>query len=282
MNYIFSIFKILRPLNIFLSFISGIIAAFLIGALDSPLLPYAIITILSYCGASNILNDILDINIDKINRPERILSSGKLKISYALLIMGMLFSVGIIASTYLLPIGKNISLFFVLPLLILYTPIFKKLPFIGNLIIGLIIGSVFIFIEGSLLGNITQMWIPCLLATHLSTIRELSKDAEDIIGDSTYDFHTFPKIFGLIPTLWLLRILSIILFLYSILPWINGQYSIVYFIFLIIGIIVPLFYNVFYILNKKSVYSDYSIVAKNLKGVTIIGILVILSTAFSF
>ena len=126
------------------------------------------------------------------------------------------------------------------------------------------------------------MWIPFLLAANLSTIRELSKDVEDIIGDSTYNFQTFPKKFGLIPTLWLLRILSIILFLYSILPWINGQYSIVYFIFLIIGIIIPLFYNVFYILNKKSVYSDYSIVAKNLKGLTIIGIFVILSTAFSF
>ena len=57
MNYIISILKILRPLNIMLSLISAIIAAFLIGELGSPLLPYAIITILSYCGGANILND---------------------------------------------------------------------------------------------------------------------------------------------------------------------------------------------------------------------------------
>tara|TARA_Y100000588_G_scaffold199197_1_gene212943 strand:+ start:672 stop:1520 length:849 start_codon:yes stop_codon:yes gene_type:complete len=282
MNYIISILKILRPLNIMLSLISAITAAFLIGELGSPLLPYAIITILSYCGGANILNDILDIHIDKINRPERILPSGNLKIIAATFTMIILFIIGIISSTYILPIGKIISLFIVLPLLILYTPILKKLPFIGNLVIGIIIGIVFIFIEGSLSNNIVHMWTPFFLATILSTIRELSKDAEDIIGDSIYNFQTFPKKFGLISTLWLLRFLSIILCLYAIFPWIDGYYGIIYLIFLIIGIIIPLFYNIFYILNKQSIYSDYSRVSKNLKGITIVGIFVILSTSITF
>ena len=101
MNYIISILKILRPLNIMLSLISAITAAFLIGELGSPLLPYAIITILSYCGGANILNDILDIHIDKINRPERILPSGNLKIIVAKFTMIILFIIGIISSTYI-------------------------------------------------------------------------------------------------------------------------------------------------------------------------------------
>ena len=129
MSLIFPYINILRPLNLIFAALSVVIAAYLTDSLNqTSIIMNGVMVVVSFAGASNILNDILDINIDKINCPERILPSGKLKIFQALLIMGILFSVGIIASTYLLPIGKNISLFLILPILILYTPIFKKLP----------------------------------------------------------------------------------------------------------------------------------------------------------
>ena len=91
MNSFFSGIQILRPLNMILCLMAVLIAAFLIGGLSSPHLPYTILTVLCFSGASNILNDILDIHIDRVNQPDRVLPSGRLKILDALILMGILY-----------------------------------------------------------------------------------------------------------------------------------------------------------------------------------------------
>ena len=194
--------------------------------------------------------------------------------------MGVLYGVGILACTYLQPLGRQIALIIVLPLLILYTPLFKRLPFIGNMVVGGILGLVFLFTEGALNGNVDQMWIPFFLASALSTIRELCKDAADIKGDSIGSLQTFPRKFGLISTLWLLRILSVTLCFFAITPYTSGYYGIVYLILLILGIEIPLLYSMFIILSEKSDSAEYIKVAKILKGVTMVGMLVILSSGY--
>ena len=277
----FACIQILRPFNMILCIISVLIAAFLINGLSSHLLLYTILVVLCFAGASNILNDVFDVRIDEINQPERVLPSGRLKILEALFIMSILYVIGILACTYLLPLGQKIALITVLPLLVLYTPLFKRFPFIGNLVIGCIIGLVFLFTEGSINGNADKMWIPFLLATALSTIRELCKDAEDMEGDSTDNLQTFPKKFGLISTLWFLRILSVALCFFAIIPGVNGYYGVSYLITLILGVEIPLLFCVFMILDKNSCSSDYSRGAMILKGITIMGMFVIFSSKFS-
>ena len=108
--------KILRPLNISLSLIAVIISAYLIDALNSPLLPHVCLIVFCFAGASNILNDVLDIHIDKINQPNRVLPSRRIRVWNVLMLMSVLYAIGIISSTYLLPLGRNISLMLVLPL----------------------------------------------------------------------------------------------------------------------------------------------------------------------
>ena len=280
MNHIFSSIEIIRPLNILLCLLSVFISAWLINSTASPLLPYAAVVVVCFASASNILNDILDIHIDEINRPDRVLPSGQLRIQDALILMGLLYIVGLMACAYIQPLGRKIALITVLPLLILYTPLFKRLPFIGNIVVGSILGLVFIFTEGALHGNADQMWIPFFLASALSTIRELCKDAADIEGDSIDNLQTFPRKFGLISTLWLLRILTTMLCLLAIIPYTSGHYGIIYLIILIICVEIPLLHSMFFVLSEKSGSAAYSKTAKTLKGVTIAGMLVILSSAF--
>ena len=277
---IFSSIQILRPLNMILCLLSVLITAFLVDGLSSFLLPYTIFTVICFAGASNILNDVLDLHIDKINRPWRVLPSGRLRISNALLLMTLFYGGGIITTTYLQPLGRQIAFFIVLPLLVLYTPLFKRLPFIGNLVVGSLLGQVFLFTEGAILGNVDKMWIPFFLATTLSTIRELCKDGEDIAGDSLENLQTFPRKFGLISTLWFLRILSVGLCLSAIIPFVFGRYGIAYLFTLILCVELPLLYGVFILLSKKSNSSDYSRASKILKGVTMAGMLVILTSGF--
>ena len=83
MNRFYAGIQILRPLNMILCILAVLIAAFLIGEYSSHLLPYAILTVVCFAGASNILNDIFDMNIDRVNRPDRVLPAGRLKIQDA-------------------------------------------------------------------------------------------------------------------------------------------------------------------------------------------------------
>ena len=276
MNRLFAGIEILRPLNMILSLLAVFIAAWLVNGMTSPLLPYTALVVLCFAGASNILNDVLDIHIDEINRPNRVLTSGRLQIREALLLMSILYALGIIATSYLYPMGQQIALALVLPLLVLYTPLFKRLPFIGNLVVGSILGLVFLFTEGSLTGNVDKMWIPFCLGTSLSTIRELVKDAADMEGDAISDLQTFPRKYGLIATLWLLRILTICLCFGASIPWFEGWYGNYYFILLITGIAIPSLIAVFIILNESSAIEDYIKTAQIFKGITIGGMLVII------
>jgi geranylgeranylglycerol-phosphate geranylgeranyltransferase len=276
MNRLFAGIEILRPLNMILSLLAVFIAAWLVNGMTSPLLPYTALVVLCFAGASNILNDVLDIHIDEINRPNRVLTSGRLQIREALLLMSILYALGIIATSYLYPMGQQIALALVLPLLVLYTPLFKRLPFIGNLVVGSILGLVFLFSEGSLTGNVDKMWIPFCLGTSLSTIRELVKDAADMEGDAISDLQTFPRKYGLIATLWLLRILTICLCFGASIPWFEGWYGNYYFILLITGIAIPSLVAVFIILNESSAIEDYIKTAQIFKGITIGGMLVII------
>ena len=280
MNNYFSSIQIIRPLNIILCLFAVLIGAFLIEGLSSSLLPYTILTVLCFAGASNILNDVLDVHIDRINCPDRVLPSGQIKILHALMLSIILYGSGILTCTYVHPIGRQIALITVLPLLILYTPLFKRLPFLGNIVVGGILGLVFLFTEGALHGNVDKMWAPFFLATALSSIRELCKDCADLVGDSTENLQTFPQKFGLISTLFLMRWLVIFLCFFAITPYIFDQYGIIYLFTLILGVEIPLIYSMFIILSKESGEAEYIKVSKILKGVTVSGMLVILSSGF--
>jgi geranylgeranylglycerol-phosphate geranylgeranyltransferase len=277
MNRLFASIQILRPLNMILSLFAVFIAAWLVNGITSPLLPYTALVVLCFAGASNILNDVLDIHIDEVNRPDRVLSSGRLKVRDALIIMSILYALGIMATSYLHPLGRQIALILVLPLLVLYTPLFKRLPFIGNLVVGSILGLVFLFTEGAIAGHVDKMWIPFCLGVTLSTIRELVKDAADIEGDAVGDLQTFPRKYGLVTTLWLLRILTICLCFGASIPWFEGWYGNYYFFLFIGGVALPSLYSVFFLLNESSGSEVYAITAQIFKGTTIGGMLVILS-----
>lgn len=280
MNRLFAGIQILRPLNMILSLVAVFITAWLVGGIASPLLPYAGLVVLCFAGASNILNDVLDIHVDEINRPNRVLTSGKLQIRDAIILMSILYGIGIMASTYLHPLGRQIALVLVLPLLVLYTPLFKRLPFIGNLVVGSILGLVFLFTEGAIHGYVDKMWIPFCLATTLSTIRELVKDTADMEGDAIGDLQTFPRKFGLVATLWLLRTLTICLCFGASIPYFEGWYGNYYLFLLIGGVALPSLYAVFFQLNEVSISEDYVKTAQVFKGTTLAGMLVILFSTF--
>jgi len=149
------------------------------------------------CAGGNATNDYCDREIDRINRPERPIPSGRLKVRDALLIGGVLFIIGILLSILLgvpciiLAVVNSVVLAF-------YAAELKRLGLVGNLIVGYLAGSTFLF-GGLAAKNAPKLQALGILAAMaaVSTVgRELIKDIEDMKGDSKIGLKTFPLSHG--------------------------------------------------------------------------------------
>lgn len=147
-------------------------------------------------GAGNTINDYFDIKIDSINRPERPIPSGRVKAKEALYFSYLLFTLGTLLAFSINSICGLIALFNSL-LLILYAKTLKGTPLLGNLSIGYLTGSVFLFGASVFgFGGIKALSVLFLLAALAITAREIVKDIEDMEGDSQEGANTLPLRIG--------------------------------------------------------------------------------------
>ncbi len=274
-----SMMKMARPINVLLSIITVIISAFI---LKQELNSYdVIITCLTVSGFtifSNVLNDIFDIQTDKLNCPQKPLITGGISVNKAFIFAVIVLFISICLTSQLNVISSRLVYFIILPIIITYTPIFKSIPLIGNILIGITLGLVFLFTEASLTHKIELLWIPALLATHLTILRELIKDIEDYTGDYKFKIYTFPVYFGIKKSKILFLILTLLL-----LGWAGFIPLFIelnpYYIVLFWGLFTPLIFYILYLLFRvKS--NDYSTISTLLKIATIIGLGVIITFGF--
>ena len=270
-NYI----QILRPLNLLISALCVLLSAFILNQLTVNLLPI-ILVVLLLAGFSNILNDIIDYKIDTANNLDRPVSSNLISIKAAILYAILLLLFGCIIAFTFNSITKSLIFFAIIPLLILYTPIFKKIPLIGNLVVSFILSMVFVITSTYLLGEIDYAIIPpMILSFFLMLIREIVKDIADLEGDKTFNINTLPVKFGVDIAVLFIYLFTFLLFIASILVYyVYDLYNLFYLVNIFIFIHCPLFFYIYKLSkNKTSIYCIY--LSKVLKLLTIFGVIVI-------
>ncbi|HUV82339.1 MAG TPA: geranylgeranylglycerol-phosphate geranylgeranyltransferase [archaeon] len=161
-----------------------------------PVLVFSVVFLVT--GAGNVINDYFDHKIDSINRPDRPIPSGRIQRKTALYIAISLFVVGILLSLFLGPLCLFLAIVNSL-LLIFYASTFKRMVLIGNLVVGYLAGSTFLF--GGALEIFNGMGIRSnvvlfLLAILVTMAREIVKDIQDIEGDSKAGATTLPITVG--------------------------------------------------------------------------------------
>lgn len=268
--------KILRPLNVFLSIVSLIITAVLLNQIhnERALITAGLVTGL-FTSAGNILNDLFDLKTDIQNRPGRPLVTGLVAVKTARLMTFVCFAAGILVTLNLLPAARWMALGIVLPLLIIYTPVLKPLPLVGNITVAALLGMVFLFGEAALTGSVSEMWIPAGLAFGLTVIRELVKDMEDFEGDRQQGITTFPVRFGFARSVQVFTVLSAVTGIGAVLPYSLKIYGISYFVVLVLGVEIPLIGSIFAI-RKHPTTAVSGMIARVLKLATIAGMIAIL------
>ena len=171
--------------------------------------------------AGNAFNDYYDYVIDKINRPDRPIPSGKVKRSDAMMLSLTLFMVGI-ALAY----NINLICFAIAAansvILIIYARYSKKMLLVSNFIVSYLVATIFIFGGLAAVGFVEAKPIFILsgCAFLMTFSREIIKDIEDIKGDKDSGAETLPIYIGAKKAKNIAILFSIVAILLGFMPYI--------------------------------------------------------------
>jgi len=194
--------RLSRPVNCVMSAvgvaIGGIVAvgSAAWGTAAGPLL-YAAAAAALFTAGGNALNDIFDVETDRVNHPDRPLVTGSLTLGAAkTFAFGVFVLAGILGA-----LASFLALGVVLvnaALMYAYESGLKKRGVPGNLVIAYLVGSLFLFSGVAVYrGDATPLVRTSILAllAFLTTLgREITKDIEDMAGD--VDRRTLPQRIG--------------------------------------------------------------------------------------
>ena len=144
----------------------------------------------------NVLNDVLDLEGDRTNHPDRPLVTGEVSVATARGLTAALFIGGILVALPVVLVEPQVGAILAVAVVALlgYEFLLKARGFVGNLVVGLLTGLVFLY-GGAAAGN-ALLLLPFAGMAILATVsREVIKDMEDVAGDVGRT--TLPKRYGL-------------------------------------------------------------------------------------
>ncbi len=242
--------------------------------------------------AGYVINDYFDINIDEVNKPQRMVVDKVIHRRWAIAWHFMLSIAGIVLTALALPVWQKwyiiLANILCVALLWLYSTNFKKSLLIGNIVISLLtawtilviffskvsLADAFGFGEGAHDKFFRLAFLYAGFAFISSLIREAIKDMEDIEGDARYGCRTMPIVWGVNATkvytaVWLVVLIALLIvvqvYVLQFKWWLPVIYSIVL-------IILPLLY-IFYKLFRARSSSDFHHLSSWTKAVMLTGIL---------
>lgn len=243
--------------------------------------------------SGNIINDYFDLNIDKINKPDKLVVDKYISRRWVIFWHLLLSLTGIMCSVY---VGMKLNLFwlglansFCVLLLFIYSASLKKQFLIGNIVVSALtswVVMILILPEYEALNKTSTetleayykiLRIGILYASFsfiISVIREVIKDMEDIDGDRKNGCRTMPIVWGLNATkvfvaVWLIVLIGVVviaqLYVLRFKWWTSILYS-------FILIVTPLFY-IFKKLIKAQSAKEFHKLSSLVKWVMLSGIL---------
>jgi 4-hydroxybenzoate polyprenyltransferase len=174
-----------------------------------------VFTTLLVTSSGYIINDIYDIETDRINKPDKRIIDVHLSLSSAWKIYFSMILTGALISFYLAVQRNDLFYWFIYPaavfLLFGYSRWFKGIPYLGNILVSLFCAAVpgiFFLSEASVLKELKIRDLTSFLPLHnlllayvlfaflTNLYREIVKDLQDETGDKLTNIHTAAVYFG--------------------------------------------------------------------------------------
>jgi geranylgeranylglycerol-phosphate geranylgeranyltransferase len=273
---------LIRPVNCSMIGFAVIVGAFVSkpASVAIPQLALGFLTGFFVCAYSMVVNDIYDVEVDKINRPERPIPSGRVSAHAAVRISLVVLTAGIACSVLSLnPLAVAIAGAYAF-LSWLYNTRAKRTGLAGNLIVASSLAIPFIYggaiSGGSIAGSLLLMM--ALTAFFSGVGREVVKAMADVEGDAKRDVNSVARSRGLRTASAIGALFFLLAVLTSWVPLITGLANTLY----AFGVIIPdaLFVSLaIAILLKHNPSNAYRVKRVALAGMTV-GLLVFIGGAF--
>ncbi len=238
--------ELLRVHNLVGTALGVLAGALAYGSLAPTPLLLAIFSACSVAAAGYAINDYFDIEIDKVNKPERPIPSGRVSPKEALLTSYLLFVLGVAVA---IPIGPVTVSFAALNAILMYyySKVLKKKGLIGNLTVAFSTSATLFY--GALAisewnDSLTNLWriIPLVAMVFTLTLaREIVKGVEDVVGDSLAGVRTLAVIRGTSYALKVALVLTLVALLFGILSCFTLNLGTVFLAFTIIGALLSVY-----------------------------------------
>ncbi|WP_132217786.1 geranylgeranylglycerol-phosphate geranylgeranyltransferase [Mariniflexile fucanivorans] len=276
----FSMFSVIRGYNILIIVIAQYLASIYILAHDKPLrhvvldinLFLLVLASSATIAGGYIINNFYDSEKDLINRP---LKSKLDKLVNQNTKLSFYFVLNFLAVIMVSYVSFKAVVFFSIYIfgIWFYSHKLKKMPFVGNLTSAILTITPFFAIFMYYKNFETVIFVHAIFLFLLISMRELTKDLENITGDLTLNYHTIPIVYGenvskkMLTALSILTLIPIYLLLYKF----EIGYMYVYFYLSIILLVV------FLVLLWRSKTKLHYLIGHNiLKFIILLGVFSIL------
>ena len=252
--------------------------------------------------AGYIINDYFDLNIDRVNKPDKLVVEKIIKRRWAIMWHLILSFAGLIISLWvcfkvgdLYAMAVAVINFFCIIALWLYSTIYKRKLLIGNILISVLTAWTILILY---LINMKSFYLYTIITEYMhnyemastklfkyaivyagfafiiSLVREVIKDMEDMEGDARYGCKTMPIVWGIPATkvftaVWLIVLTGALIVIQFYAMHLGWWWSVAY---CAVTIILPLLW-ILQKLYKAQVAKDYHVLSNAVKLVMLAGIL---------
>ncbi|MFN4082207.1 MAG: geranylgeranylglycerol-phosphate geranylgeranyltransferase [Bacteroidia bacterium] len=232
--------------------------------LSGDLILLVLSTVLS-AAAGYIINDYMDVKLDLINKPHRVIIGNTISRRWAML-LHFILNLLAVSFAYLVNLKVFVLVFFSTIILWLYSQFLKKTYLAGNIMVALLTALtliILLFYDESI--SKAGIFTYSIFAFFTTLFREIIKDTEDMKGDEKFKASTYPIVKGVRKTKNLLIALQIIILilvftftsLFGALSMAKPKTSFLFIIYSLFLVCVPMVINL-WLLKTADVKSDFS------------------------
>ena len=244
------LYKISRPVTTLTGALAVLLGGYVAATGAWISIGLAVLATVLVSASANTWNDYLDIEIDRINQPQRPLPSGQIKprnaLIFSLILAGLSLLIGLFINlpALLIIILSNLLLF-------IYSWKLKSTVLLGNLIIAFISGMSAVF-GGVAAGN-PRPTIVLFVIIFVSILgREVLKTMADYEGDLKESVRTISTVWGRRTARFVFYILVIATLITMLLPYILSIYKPIYGYIVLLGVVPVIIYIAFHVSRQRN------------------------------
>ena len=199
-----------------------------------------------------ILNDVFDLEVDRVNAPERPIPSGVVTVGEAVG-LSVPVTLGGLAAAWAISLSALVFGFFIWVIGFLYNWKFKRSGLPGNLMVATSVAACFV-LGGMAVGDPTNrlVWLMALGAFLIDLAEEIAGDAMDMEGDKLLGSRSLALQFGRTAALRISAGLFALLLVLSPLPLIFGWMGIQYLLAILVADTALIFFTVKLLRSRDS------------------------------